>query len=93
MFLSINLASSCPDEIEACDWSIYNDPRPNPHLLVGALVAGPDINGYHEDSRTNYSMNRVAIDYNAGFQSALAGERLLTLFLCQYTQISCRYPV
>ena len=60
--------------MEPCDWNNYNDPSPNPHILVGALVAGPDLNDFHEDCRANYTMNRVAIDYNAGFQSALAGK-------------------
>ena len=42
--------------------------------LNGALVGGPDNQGgSYQDSQDNYVTNEVAIDYNAGFQSALAG--------------------
>ncbi|XP_076456621.1 endoglucanase A-like [Babylonia areolata] len=40
--------------------------------LDGALVGGPDQGGNYNDNREDYVMNEVAIDYNAGFQSALA---------------------
>ena len=42
-------------------------------MLTGALVGGPDQNDYWEDDRGDYIMNEVACDYNAGFQTALAG--------------------
>lgn len=57
-----------------CDWSVYNAPGHNPHELTGALVSGPDVTGFYEDVRSNYTMNRVSIIANAGFQSALAGK-------------------
>lgn len=57
-----------------CDWSIYNAPWKNPHELIGALVSGPDVNDVYEDVRSNYTMNRVSVEYNAGFQSVLACE-------------------
>jgi len=38
-----------------------------------ALVGGPDQNDVYTDDRGNFQTNEVAIDYNAGFQSALAG--------------------
>ena len=41
-------------------------------MLYGALVAGPDAKGHYEDIRSDYVLNEVACDYNAGFQSALA---------------------
>lgn len=41
-------------------------------LKLGALVGGPDINDQWADDRSDYVTNEVAIDYNAGFQSALA---------------------
>lgn len=49
------------------------DPVDAKHVLWGALVGGPDFDDYHEDDRTNYVYNEVAIDYNAGFVGALAG--------------------
>ena len=45
---------------------------PNPHILTGALVGGPDQNDQYKDSRNDYVHNEVADDYNAAFQSALA---------------------
>lgn len=58
-----------------CDWSVYNAPGHNPNQLTGALVGGPDLNDFYEDTRTNEVMNRVSVIANAGFQSALAGKR------------------
>ncbi|KAL8575013.1 hypothetical protein ACOMHN_063545 [Nucella lapillus] len=40
--------------------------------LNGALVGGPDQGDDYNDRQEDYVMNEVAIDYNAGFQSALA---------------------
>jgi hypothetical protein len=42
-------------------------------VLVGALVGGPGSNDNYEDKRDNFQTNEVAVDYNAGFQSAVAG--------------------
>ena len=42
-------------------------------MLNGALVGGPDHNDNYNDDRGNFVSNEVATDYNAGFQSALAG--------------------
>ncbi|MGD9200536.1 MAG: glycoside hydrolase family 9 protein [Chitinispirillia bacterium] len=42
------------------------------HVLYGALVGGPDIEGSHKDDRLDHVQNEVATDYNAGFSSALA---------------------
>jgi len=65
--------SSCPSS-GVCDWnSGYNNPGPNPQVLNGALVGGPDHNDNYVDDRSNFQTNEVATDYNAGFQSALAG--------------------
>lgn len=47
---------------------------PNPHTLFGALVGGPGQNDQYSDDRNNYINNEVACDYNAGFQSAVAGK-------------------
>ena len=65
-------SSSCP-ETGSCGWDQFNSPSPNPQIVYGALVGGPDNNDVYTDNRRNYISNEVACDYNAGFQSALAG--------------------
>jgi endoglucanase len=50
-----------------------NNPGPNHQVLFGALVGGPDTQDLYVDDRNDYVKNEVATDYNAGFQSALAG--------------------
>lgn len=62
--------SSCPDG--PCDWSAFNADACNPHTLVGALVGGPGADDSYVDDRKDYVKNEVALDYNAGFTSALA---------------------
>ena len=64
---------SCPDRPQVCDYSALNSPNPNPQVLYGALAGGPDQYDNYQDDRNNYQCNEVAIDYNAGFQGALAG--------------------
>ncbi|MBE8521120.1 glycoside hydrolase family 9 protein [Amycolatopsis sp. H6(2020)] len=50
-----------------------NEPAQSRHTLYGALVGGPSsANDAYTDDRTNYTMNEVALDYNAGFTGALA---------------------
>jgi endoglucanase len=46
----------------------------NRHVLHGALVGGPQSASDTDyiDSRSNYICNEVALDYNAGFQGAVA---------------------
>lgn len=66
-------ASSCPARPAVCDWNAYNSPLPNPIVLIGALVGGPDQSDKYDDLRSDYIKNEVATDYNAGFQSAVAG--------------------
>ena len=65
--------SSCPKAPAVCDWNSYNSPNPNPQVLYGALVGGPDQSDKYDDLRNDYIKNEVATDYNAGFQSAVAG--------------------
>ncbi|KAK3581344.1 hypothetical protein CHS0354_016188 [Potamilus streckersoni] len=62
--------SSCPTTTHQCN---IGDPGPNPNLLKGALVGGPDNQDNYDDKRSDYVKNEVACDYNAGFQGALAG--------------------
>ncbi len=47
-------------------------PAESRHILIGALVGGPDKADAYTDDRGNYVTNEVATDYNAGFTSALA---------------------
>nr|BBJ26606.1 GH9 cellulase [Xylophaga rikuzenica] len=64
-------ASSCLEEyLEDCDIMYEGD---NPHILFGGLVGGPDDMDHWANNRSDYVQNEVAIDYNAGFQGALAG--------------------
>ncbi|RZF33677.1 hypothetical protein LSTR_LSTR007055 [Laodelphax striatellus] len=65
--------SSCPIKPVKCGWEAYNSTKDNPQVLNGALVSGPDENDLYEDAREDYIYNEVTIDYNAGFQSAVAG--------------------
>ena len=71
---------SCPtDKSQTCDWSNYNSAEPNPNVLTGALVGGPGPNDHFNDKRDDYIQNEVTTDYNAGFQSVLAGGCLFTI--------------
>lgn len=72
-------SSSCPSAPAICNWNNFRDPRPNTHVLKGALVGGPDQKDNYKDHRTDYVMNEVATDYNAGFQSAVAGLKQIQL--------------
>lgn len=65
--------SSCPNRPQKCGWESFRSNKPNPQLLFGALVSGPDENDFYRDLREDYIYNEVALDYNAGFQSAVAG--------------------
>lgn len=42
------------------------------HVLTGALVGGPKLNGSYTDSASDYVCNEVAIDYNATLVAAAA---------------------
>lgn len=42
------------------------------HVLIGALVGGPDKNDNYKDTISDYVMNEVACDYNAGFVGLMA---------------------
>ena len=54
--------------------SLKTDPDETRHVLVGALVGGPQSadDSSYEDDRGNYYSNEVACDYNAGFTGLLA---------------------
>ncbi|KAK3103219.1 hypothetical protein FSP39_017518 [Pinctada imbricata] len=70
---------SCPAMSMPCGFSYLNKKTPNPHVITGALVGGPGLTGNYDDIRSDYVKNEVALDYNAGFQSAVAGLKSLAL--------------
>jgi len=50
-----------------------NEPARNRHTIIGALAGGPkSADDSYTDVRTDFQSNEVALDYNAGFTSALA---------------------
>jgi endoglucanase len=50
-----------------------DDPVTSRHVLYGAMVGGPSsANDQYTDNRSDFVMNEVANDYNAGLTSALA---------------------
>ena len=54
--------------------SLKTDPDKTRHVLVGAVVGGPQSadDSSYEDDRGNYYSNEVACDYNAGFTGLMA---------------------
>ncbi|XP_069939601.1 uncharacterized protein [Cherax quadricarinatus] len=67
-------ASSCPLPPQSCsqhNWG-YVQPGPNPNILYGALVGGPNQDDAYEDIRSDYTRNQAACDYNAAYTGALA---------------------
>lgn len=55
-----------------CTDNLSADPETNIHVLTGALVGGPDASDGYTDTRSDYCMNEVAVDYNAGFTGLMA---------------------
>ncbi|WP_433380546.1 glycoside hydrolase family 9 protein [Actinoplanes sp. CA-142083] len=54
-------------------WDNMTVPTETRHVLYGALVGGPSSpDDAYQDVRSDYVMNEVATDYNAGFTSAVA---------------------
>jgi endoglucanase len=49
-------AASCPDRPAKCDWDNYQSQDPNPQVLNGALVGGPNQNDVWWDDRTNFQV-------------------------------------
>lgn len=76
-----------------CGWEAYHSLKPNPQILYGALVSGPDENDNYKDSREEYIYNEVTLDYNAGFQSAVAGLRHLELELASQKKTQRSYDL
>ena len=72
IYVCYSFKRSCPTT-RLCTWDDYDAATPNPNVLTGALVGGPDDNDNYADKRDDYIQNQVTCDYNAGFQSAVAG--------------------
>ncbi|GLH01831.1 Endoglucanase [Gryllus bimaculatus] len=67
--------SSCPSDVctaNTCNWNTFGDSGPNPNVLYGALVGGPDEWDNYVDRRDDAVQNEVALDYNAAFQGVVA---------------------
>ena len=64
-------AASC-SLVGECGWDAYRNDVPNPQVLLGALVGGPDEFDVFVNNRTDYVRNEVALDYNAGITAISA---------------------
>ncbi|XP_070571475.1 endoglucanase E-4-like [Ptychodera flava] len=64
-------ASSCNSTLTGSQ--ALKSPNANPNILIGALVGGPSSDDSYTDNRQDYISNEVACDYNAAFQSCIAG--------------------
>nr|XP_002122707.2 endoglucanase 13 [Ciona intestinalis] len=73
-------SSSCPPRPQQCNWASEESPQPNHFVLNGALVGGPDYNDNFQDRRNNFKQSEVALDYNAGFQGAVAALQYQAVF-------------
>ena len=73
-------AAACASLPAECTWATFSDTsKDNPHQLNGALVGGPSApDDSYQDDRTDYIMAEVTLDYNAGFQSTVAGLKSLS---------------
>lgn len=62
-----------PDRIPCNDGFRYlNSGSPNPNVLVGAIVGGPDSRDNFADDRNNYQQSEPATYINAPFVGAVA---------------------
>jgi hypothetical protein len=59
-----------PPAPQPCDYRAVNAPGPNPRVIAGALVGGPDPSDLYRDQRDDPRNNEVAIDYNSGWTGA-----------------------
>ena len=73
--------SSCPNPPATCGDSALTSTAPNPHILYGGVVGGPDKHDHWADKRQDYVHNEVACDYNAAFQTAIAGNCISNLYI------------
>ncbi|PRQ59837.1 putative cellulase [Rosa chinensis] len=62
-----------PKQIGCKDGSVYfNSSNPNPNMLTGAVVGGPDIKDSYEDSRVDFVQSEPTTYINAPFVGVLA---------------------
>lgn len=50
----------------------FNKNAPNPNVIYGAIVGGPDINDYYNDSRANFQQTEPATANTAPLVGVLA---------------------
>lgn len=73
--------ASCPDMPAACGWDQFNADAPNPQIIYGAMVGGPegeiknknDPDNSYTDKRSDYSSNEPSVGTNSGLVTAAAG--------------------
>jgi hypothetical protein len=64
--------ASCPAGNAKCDVTALLNPEPNPFVISGAVVAGPDGSDMFADERTN-EQSRVSPMFNIPYAGAVAG--------------------
>ena len=70
---SLPCVASHPAKIQCHEgFSILNSQSPNPNILVGAVVGGPDQHDRFPDERTDYEQSEPATYINAPLVGALA---------------------
>ena len=52
-------------------WKWRDTKKPNPNIIVGAMVAGPDRHDGFKDARKNYNYTEATLAGNAGLVAAL----------------------
>lgn len=62
-----------PKQMKCKDGTPYfESPNPNPNLLIGAVVGGPDINDQYTDSRADFKTSEPTTYINAPLVGLLA---------------------
>lgn len=69
---SVPSIRSHPDRIPCSSFQYLYSSSPNPNILVGAIVGGPDNRDGFADDRNNYQQSEPATYINAPFVGALA---------------------
>lgn len=69
---SLPSVAAHPAKIQ-CSWgfSVMNSQSPNPNILIGAVVGGPDQNDRFPDQRSDYEQSEPATYINAPLVGAL----------------------
>lgn len=70
---SLPSVSSHPQKIQcSAGFNIMNSQSPNPNVLVGAIVGGPDLHDNFPDQRSDYEQSEPATYINAPLVGSLA---------------------